>query len=304
MRSLEEMEALRHVLARQSFVLAARELKTSPASITRRIASLEERLGVKLVNRNTRRVHATEAGKRYLSLAQRVIDDVSREELLISRMGKDTDGHLKVLVSKSFGNLHMGGAVGDFMSRYPGIETSVIVSDASLSSLDPIDGGFDLAIRLGEPSASGLFSRSLGDAKWIACASPVYLAASGAPASPDDLGAHKCIRHEMYLPRAWDFSRGGEKVSVKIKGHVSTNSVIIARDLALAGLGIAVIPTYCIGDELSKGRLRQVLPAWRLPGQTIRALYPHSRLQAKKVKVFVDFMRDRFKSAFSSGAFA
>lgn len=298
MRSLEEMEALRHVLARQSFVLAARELKTSPASITRRIAALEERLGVKLVNRNTRRVNATEAGLRYLALAQRVIDDVSREELLISRMGQETDGHLKVLVSKSFGNLHMGGAVGDFMSKYPGIETSVIVSDATLPSLDPIDGGFDLAIRLGEPKASGLFSRSLGEARWILCASPDYLDHAGMLRSPEDLGAHKCIRHEMYLSRAWEFSKGAEKVSVKIKGQVSTNSVIIARDLALSGLGVALVPTYCIANELSSGRLRQVLQDWRLPGQTIRALYPHSHLQARKVKVFVDFMRNRFKAAF------
>jgi len=297
MRSLEEMEALRHVLSRQSFVLAARELKTSPASITRRIASLEERLGVKLVNRNTRRVNATEAGKRYLALAQRVIDDVSREELLISRMGQETDGHLKVLVSKSFGNLHMGSAVGEFMLRYPGIEASVIVSDATLSSLDPIDGGFDLAIRLGEPKASGLFARSLGEARWIVCASPSYLTLAGTPLLPGDLNAHRCIRHEMYMPKSWDFSRGAEKASVQIKGQVSTNSVIIARDLAMAGQGVALIPTYCLKDELASGSLQQVLSEWRLPSQTIRALYPHSRLQARKVKVFVDFMQKRFRTS-------
>lgn len=296
MRNLEEMEALRHVLTRQSFVLAARELHTSPATITRRIAALEESLGVKLVNRNTRSVSATDAGNRYLALAQRVLDDVHREELLISRMNRETDGPLKVLVSKSFGNLHMGGAVGDFMSMYPGIETSIIVSDASLPSLDPIEGGFDLAIRLGEPKASGLFARSLGEAKWIACASPTYLAKAGTPHTPADLSHHKCIRHEMYLSKAWEFAKGLEMQNVKIKGQASTNSVIIARDLAISGLGVSLVPTYCITDELKAGALVQVLSSWKLPSQTIRALYPHSRLQATKVKVFIDFMQKRFRA--------
>ncbi len=297
MRNLEEMEALRHVLTRQSFVLAARELNTSPATITRRIAALEESLGVKLVNRNTRSVSATDAGKRYLALAQRILDEVNREELLISRMNRETDGPLKVLVSKSFGNLHMGGAVGDFMSRYPGIETSVIVSDASLPSLDPIEGGFDLAIRLGEPKASGLFARALGEAKWIACASPAYLAKAGAPEHPADLSDHRCIRHEMYQSQAWGFTKGSEKHVVKIRSQASTNSVIIARDLAISGLGVTLIPTYCIRDELKTGALAQVLPLWKLPSQTIRALYPHSRLQATKVKVFLDFMQKRFRTS-------
>lgn len=296
MRNLEEMEALRHVLTRQSFVLAARELNTSPATITRRIASLEESLGVKLVNRNTRRVSATDAGKRYLALAQRILDDVNREELLISRMNRETDGPLKVLVSKSFGNLHMGSAVGDFMSMYPGIETSIIVSDASLPSLDPIEGGFDLAIRLGEPKASGLFARSLGEARWIACASPAYLEKAGTPSSPADLSRHKCVRHEMYQSKAWEFIKGSEKHVIKIKSQVNTNSVIIARDLAISGLGVTLIPTYCINNELKTGTLVQVLSQWKLPSQTIRALYPHSRLQATKVKVFLDFMQKRFKT--------
>lgn len=296
MRNLEEMEALRHVLTRQRFILAARELNTSPATITRRIAALEESLGVKLVNRNTRQVSATDAGKRYLALAQRILDEVNREELLISRMSLETDGPLKVLVSKSFGNLHMGSAVGDFMSMYPGIETSVIVSDASLPSLDPIQGGFDLAIRLGEPRATGLFARSLGEAKWIACASPTYLEKAGTPQSPADLSQHKCIRHEMYQSKAWDFAKGTEKQIVKIKSQASTNSVIIARDLAISGLGVTLIPSYCLNDELKTGSLAQVLSHWKLPAQKIRALYPHTRLQATKVKVFLDFMQKRFKT--------
>jgi DNA-binding transcriptional LysR family regulator len=114
---------------------------------------------------------------------------------------------------------------------------------------------------------------------------------------PGDLNAHKCIRHEMYMPRSWDFSRGAEKASVRIKGQVSTNSVIIARDLAIAGQGVALIPTYCLKGELASGSLQQVLSEWRLPSQTIRALYPHSRLQARKVKVFVDFMQKRFRTS-------
>lgn len=298
MRHLDEIDTFVRVVAHGSFAVAARELGVSPASATRRVMLLEQRLGVKLLSRNTRKLSVTAAGKRYVAFATRILGEIRQEEFDIGRMNHDVDGPLKILVSKSFGNLHMGQAVADFMAVYPKIRTSIVVSDVSLTSLDPIQGGFDLAVRLGEPKASRLFGRSIGVAEWVACASQEYLDRNGEPRTPEDLERHTCITHQIYLPNGiWKFQSGKTLQSVKVSGHASTNSVMVARHLTLNGLGVSLLPTYCIANDLKTGGLKRILKPYTLPAQTIRVLYPHSKMQPKKVRLFIDFLKARFKKA-------
>lgn len=297
MRHLSEMDTFIKVVSHKSFAMAARELRVSPGSVTRRVMLLEESLGVKLINRNTRKLSVTEAGARYYSFAQRILTEIRTEELEIGQAGKELNGPLRVVVSKSFGTLHMGQAVADFVVRYPKITISLIVSDVSLRSLDPIETGFDLAVRLGEPSETRLLSQGIGTAQWIACASPGYLKKKGEPRAPEDLSEHNCIHHHIYMSDGnWKFRDARIVRSVKINGSATTNSVIVSRQMALSDLGIALLPSYCISDDVKTGKLRHILKGYTLPSQTIRALYPPGSFMPAKTKLFIGFLKERFKA--------
>jgi DNA-binding transcriptional LysR family regulator len=292
---LAEMETFARVAALGSFTSAARDLGISPASVTRRVLLLEESLGAKLLNRTSRKLSLTEAGRRYYGFAERTLAEIRREEMEIRAVTHGLEGSLKVVVSKSFGALHMGQAVAAFITLYPKVRISIIVSDVSLNSLDPIDLGFDLAIRLGEPRNSRLIVQRIGTANWIACASPSYLGGNGEPRAPEDLIRHICVTNPLYPPDGkWTFHSGQSKSEISVAGSVTTNSVIVARQLVVSGLGIALLPDYCCSDDLASGVLRQILPDYSLPPQAIRVLFPRSALQPRKVKLFVDFLRDRF----------
>ena len=296
MRHLSEMDTFIKVVSHKSFAMAARELRVSPGSVTRRVMLLEQSLGVKLINRNTRKLSVTEAGARYFTFAQRILSEIREEELEIGRTQKEPDGPLKVVVSKSFGNLHMGQAVADFVVRYPKIRVSLIVNDVSLHSLDPIECGFDLAIRLGEPAETRMLSQRVGTTRWIACASPGYLKRAGEPKTPEELSRHNCIHHHIYMADGvWKFRDARTVRSVKIDGSATTNSVIVSRQIVLNDLAIALLPSYCISDDIKSGELRQILKDYTLPSQTIRALYPPSGLMPVKTKLFVGFLKERFK---------
>jgi DNA-binding transcriptional LysR family regulator len=291
------MDTFIKVVSHGSFAMAARELRVSPGSVTRRVMLLEQSLGVKLINRNTRKLSVTEAGARYFTFAQRILTEIREEELDIGQSRKELNGPLRVVVSKSFGNLHMGQAVADFVVRYPKIRVSLIVNDVSLRSLDPIECGFDLAIRLGEPAETRMLSQRVGTTRWIACASPSYLKAKGEPKTPEELSRHHCIHHHIYMgDGVWKFrdARGGR--NIKIDGPATTNSVIVSRQIALNGLAIALLPGYCVSDDIKSGKLRQILKNYTLPSQTIRALYPPSGLMPAKTKLFIGFLKERFKA--------
>ncbi len=297
MRHLAEMDTFIKVVSHKSFAMAARELRVSPGSVTRRVMLLEQSLGVKLINRNTRKLSVTQAGERYYIFAQRILAEIQEEEHGIGQARKELDGPLKVVVSKSFGNLHMGQAVADFVASYPNIRLSLMVSDVSLASLDPIESGFDLAIRLGEPAETRMLSQKVGTTQWIACASPGYLKKEGEPKAPEELSRHNCIHHHIYMgDGVWKFRDARSIRSVKINGSATTNSVIVSRQMVLNDLAIALLPSYCVSDDLKAGSLRQILKNYTLQSQTIRALYPPGGLMPAKTKLFIGFLKERFKA--------
>jgi DNA-binding transcriptional LysR family regulator len=296
MRHLAEMDTFIKVVGYKSFAMAARELRVSPGSVTRRIMLLEQSLGVKLINRDTRKLSVTQAGERYYTFASRILAEIHEEELNISRTGKELNGPLKVVVSKSFGNLHMGQLAADFVVRYPEIRVSLTVNDASLNSIDPIGSGFDLAVRLGEPADTRMLSQKVGTAQWIACASPAYLVENGEPSKPGDLERHNCIHHHIYMGDGiWKFRDARSTHNVKIDGPATTNSVIVSRQMVLNDLGIALLPSYCISEDIKSGALRQILKNYTLPSQTIRALYPPGGFMPAKTKLFIGFLKERLK---------
>ncbi len=299
MDSLKAMETYAAVVRSRSYAAAAEGLGVSRAVVTKHVMQLERHLGVRLLNRTTRRVSPTEAGQDYYDFCRKVLTEIREKEAAISSRRSEAEGTLKVMAPKSFGALYLGGAAADFTRRHPGIHVSLWLTDLSLRAFDLVEHGFDLAIRLTAQADSSLMSRGIGTARWVPCAAPAHLAEAGAPRAPADLAHRPCVLHARSpaLPSAagWTFRNRGRAVTVKVSGPLTVNSVQAARDAALAGAGIALLPTYCVGADLKAGRLVAVLPSWRAAEEQISVIFPHRDLLAQKSRLFIEFLAETFQ---------
>jgi DNA-binding transcriptional LysR family regulator len=237
----------------------------------------------------------------YFEFCSRIINDVEEAELSVTKLHKDPRGSLKVLAPKSFGLVHVAPAICAFSKRYPEIKISLMLND---NFVDLMDNGFDLAIKTGELVDSSLVARRLGTTRFVACAAPAYLAAHGAPRTPQDLAEHNCLAHINQAPdQTWHFiatqgNGGGKtagKIAVKVAGGPMGNSVLFLRHAALDGLGVALLPEINIHDDLTSGLLVQVLSDYQTEELPFHVVYPHNRHLAAKVRAFVDCLVDYFK---------
>ena len=242
-----------------SFSAAAKQLGMSRALVSLHVTDLEKRLGVRLLNRTTRSLTLTEVGASYLEYCQRMLAEMNEQESSITQLQKEPRGSLKVAAPKSFGTLYLSDAVVSFSARYPNIQLSLILEDYSFRAYDFVEQGLDVAVRLGDLPDSTLVARKIATLQWIVCASPKYLAHHGEPKTPADLGKHTCLAHVNLDPndRSWRLHSSDHVISVKISGAFSSNSALVLRKAALAGLGIGYLPLYCIEEDLKTGALRQ-----------------------------------------------
>jgi len=279
-----------------SFSAAAKQLGMSRALVSLHVTDLEKRLGVRLLNRTTRSLTLAEAGTNYLEFCQRMLAEIAEQESSIARLQKDPRGSLKVAAPKSFGTLHLSGAVVSFSAKYSAIQLSLILEDYSFRAYDFVEQGLDVAVRLGDLPASTLVARKIAMLQWIVCASPEYLARRGEPKAPADLGKHACLAHVNLDPNdhAWRLHNSDHVIAVKIAGAFSSNSALVLRKAALAGLGIAYLPRYCIDEDLKSGALRQLLPRYSPPERPIYVVYPSASRVPERVRTFVDFLADWF----------
>jgi len=303
MDRLKAMETFVRVVKEGSFAAAADQMGLSRAIVTKHIMQLEKELGARLINRTTRRFNVTEIGQDYVVFCQRMLEQMSEQDALIGRLQEEPRGELKLLTPKSFGSLYLGNIVSDFMALYPDIHVTLILSDSSMRYLDLIENGFDLAIRLTSHVDSSMMARRIGALRWVPCASPDYLARHSAPSSPADLAEHNCLLHTKHADGIWRFAgqgpgKGkGAGETVKVHGPIATNSVMVLRQVALNGKGIALLPTYCIGPDLANGSLRQVLPNHAGPDEAIYVMFPHRQLVPTKIRLFIDFIAERIKQS-------
>lgn len=275
---LVEMESFVRVARTCNFSSAATELGVSPALITRRIQSLETDLGVHIVNRTTRQVSLTEAGKRYFEFCERILEEIQSEERALKRLQDAPSGRLNVIVPMSFGIMEMGKAVTSFMLDFPEIQVSLIISDNWKSTFDPGRYGADLLLRFTRPKDSGLYLRKLGTMGWIACASPEYLRKVGMPKHPTDLSRHSCLLTTRPFEKGiWTFNHTSGVHKVKVSGVVAPSTAITMRYMVLDGAGIALLPLFCVLEDLRERRLVRVLTEYSVPSQIIGAYYPHAR---------------------------
>ena len=295
MDRFDSMRAFAKVVESSSFAGAAARLGISASMVTLHVKELEERLGVRLLNRTTRKVSLTETGRAYYERCTRLLADLEETEQAVSDMHAAPRGELRVNATPAFGILQLTPAIADFTNRFPAISVELMLSERMV---DLIEEGFDLAVRVGELPDSSLIARQLAPCRMVVCGAPSYFEKHGKPRTPADLTAHNCLTVAgtgLSYYRDWQLTAAdGTAVNVLPTGNLRTNSGAVLIVSALAGHGLACLPTYLVGDALQSGRLVTVLDDYMAPPYTLRALYPHNRYLSAKVRAFVDFLGARF----------
>lgn len=289
---LSDMAIFARVVAEGSFTAAARALDLPKSTVSRRVAQLEERLGVRLLHRTTRAVKLTELGAAYHERCARIVAEAEEANLSVASASASPQGLLRVTAPLAFGATFLGDIVAEFLQTYPLASVDVVLTDRRV---DMVEEGFDLAIRIGPKVAeTSFFARRLGPTRLLLCASPAYLERRGAPGSPDDLRDHDCILNgEGARAATWTLRRGEEVVQVPVAGRMRVNHMALAQKAALAGLGVAVLPVVQAEPDLLEGRLRELLPGWNPSDASVYAVYPTNRHLSAKVRAFLDLLVQR-----------
>jgi DNA-binding transcriptional LysR family regulator len=276
-----------------SFAAAARHFGISPEMAGNHVRGLEKHLGVRLLNRSTRRLNLTEAGGVYYERCTRILADIQDAEAEVGVLQASPRGLLRIAVPVTFGVLHVAPAVSDYITCYPEIRIDIVVSDRFVNL---IEEGFEVAIRVGELQDSGLIARRLASARLIVCAAPSYLQRAGRPETPADLSRHACLIYtETATPEIWKFqSQDGRTETVHVSGPLTSTNPAFVHRMALAGHGVVRGPTFSLGADVAEGRLVPLLTGWRSHELSIHALYPHRSLLSAKIRSFVDFLAERF----------
>jgi DNA-binding transcriptional LysR family regulator len=290
---LHEMRTFLRVAHHESFALAARELGLSASAVSKQIRQLEQRLGVRLLNRTTRRVRLTEPGRVYVASAQRVLDDLEEVEATLRGLQGEPRGTLRVSAGQDFGWLYLCEILGEFAGAHPHLRIDLELTDRSV---DLIDEGFDVVLRIARPTSSTLRVRRLGTCETVLCASPAYLDAYGAPASPAELAKHSCIEYAYAATGAWPFVLRGRAQAIPVSGRLRANSGWALRAFALAGQGIAWLPRCMVHEQLESGALRSVLDDALDGDLDLMALLPPGRHVAAKSRAFVDFAAEHLRA--------
>jgi len=278
-----------------SISAAARELGVTPAAVSKRLAQLEDRLGVRLFQRSTRRIGLTGEGGLYLENARRILGDLEDLDRLVAGRQAEARGLLKVNAPLGFGRTYIAPAVALFRRRHPGVALQLELSDRAA---DFVRDGIDLAIRFGDPPGTRVIARKIAPNRRLVCASPRYLDEHGRPSTPHDLLRHQCIvlRQNEEAYNLWRFSRGTQTETVKVRGALSSNDGEVTMTWGLAGLGILQRAEWDLARYLRSGRLEQLLPDYQLPPADIYAVFPERHHLSAKVRVFVDFLLEYFEA--------
>lgn len=294
MDGLDDLSFFTVVVKRGSLAAAAQELGITPPAVSKRLAALEARLRVRLLNRTTRRMSLTPEGETYLGEGQRLVAELEELERKISGGSVVPQGLLRINATLGFGRKHVTPELSRFARAYPEVEVQMHLSDRPVNL---VEQAFDLAIRFGEQLDSRITARKLADNRRFLCASPAYIAAHGMPASPRDLHRHSCIvlRESDEIYGSWHFRSGTRQETVKVRGPLSTNDGEAALSWALDGHGIVLRSEWDAAPYLRSGRLQLLLEDWDAPPADIYILFPtKSHLQAK-TRAMVDFMLEAFR---------
>ncbi|WP_026354524.1 LysR family transcriptional regulator [Massilia niastensis] len=293
MDGLSDLSFFALLIKQGSLAGAAQELGVTPPAVSKRLAAIEARLRVRLLNRTTRRMSLTPEGETYLAEGERLVAELEALERKISGGSVVPQGLLRISATLGFGRKYVTPLLSRFAKQYPEVEVQLHLTDRPVNL---VEQAFDLAIRFGEQPDARLTARKLADNRRFLCASPAYIAARGVPASPRDLHNHSCIvlRESDEIFGSWHFRSGTRQETVKVRGPLSSNDGETVLAWALDGHGIVLRSEWDVAPYLRSGRLRVLLTEWTTPPADIYVLFPtKSHLQAK-TRAMVDFMLDAF----------
>jgi DNA-binding transcriptional LysR family regulator len=289
---VDDREVFFNVVEANGFGAAARRLETTPASVSRRVKSLEQRLGVRLLQRTTRKLSLTEAGERYFREGRRLLHELDDLEQALTASAHEPEGELRIVAPMSFGQRRLAPLVVRFAKLHPKLRISLILEDRET---DLIDAAADLAIRIGHPADSSMIARAIAPVPRHACASPEYLERRGYPESPEDLLHHDCLHYNLISEREeWTFLSDNGEQTLAIRGNFCSNNGDVLAEAAVQGLGITLLPNFIVEEGLAGGRLVKVLENYERAPLTLFALYPSRQHVPAKTRRFLDFLLDHF----------
>lgn len=287
MDKLHAMATFVQIAERGSLTAAAQGLDTSLSSVVRTLAALEADLGVRLLNRTTRRIALTAEGQQYLERCRRILADMEDAEQALRGTAQDPSGLLRVTAPVLFGQLHVAPVVDAFLARHRRTQVELILLDRVVSL---VEEGIDLAVRIGPLSDSSMVAVPVGQIRRVAVASPALLAAAGTPAHPQDLGSLPCVRFTALMPgTTWHFIENGRALAIEVAGRFACNQAATCVDACVAGLGFGLFLSYQVRRPLEAGQLKEVLTDFEPPPLPVSLVLPHTRWLAPRVRVFVDF---------------
>ncbi len=291
-----DMAAFVRAVERGGFSSAARELGLSPSAISKLVTRMEDRLGVRLINRTTRRLALTPEGEAFFHRAQRILADIEEAENEVARFRERPSGKLRINVGTAFGGYQFVPAMPEFLARYPEIEVELTMTDRIV---DLMEEGADVGIRSGALIDSSLVARRICDMERVICASPAYLKKHGTPRKPADLANHNCL---VLAPsphfHQWPFDYADGTRNVEVRGNVTASNAETLVQLAIMGLGIIRLADVIVGDAIAKGLLRPVLAdVHHVEPLPLYALFPHGRHRSPRVAALVDFLVEKFADA-------
>ena len=293
MNALTAMTVFVEVARRGGFSAAARSLNLSTTAASRQVGELERMLGVTLLRRTTRQVSLTEAGSRYLPRAATILDEIERLHAEISATDATPSGKLRVTAPPALGYGWIAPLAVEFAERHPAIQLEMEFTERLV---DLVAEGVDAAIRAGPLPSSSLVAHRIIDIRYVLCASPSYLDARGRPAHPDQVSDHDCIHWRGSADgETWVFAKGGRRVSVPIRARLLISNFLAEREATLRGLGLAVLPSLDVRDDLQSGRLVRVLDDWEIPSGRLSLVRPSTPFEPAKLRTFIDFITDRLR---------
>lgn len=295
MDRFKQMETFVAVAARGSLSAAALVEGVAPAIIGRRIDALEERLGVKLLVRTTRKMTLTYEGSAFLEDCQRILNEVHNAEATVSAGGVKASGHLRVTAPAGFGRRHVAPLMPAFLDAHPDVTLALDLSDRLV---DLVNEGFDCAVRLGELPDSSLVSLRLGENRRVCVAAPAYLSARGAPRTLDDLAHHNCLAFGAGAnqQRGWTFQHNGEIVITRVSGTMECTDGAVLHEWCLEGYGLAWRSWWEVGDDIHAGRLVTVLDEFAAPPIGIHAVFPQRKHLPLRVRLFIDYLKHHYSN--------
>lgn len=292
MGQLEEMQNFVRVVEAGSISKAAGQLGVAKSGVSRRLAELESRLGVRLLNRTTRRSSLTEAGRNFYEGAVKLLGDVAELNTTAIDSDASLEGTLRLAVPLSFGLCHLSPAIDEFIKAHPGL---TVIIDFSDRHIDLVEQGVDLAIRISELRDSSLQARRICPVRILLCASPEYLARHGAPVNPEELRAHRILRYDVgggSMIRLED--EQGREHAIPTRPHIIANNGDFLRDMAMAGHGITLTPSFIAWQAIASGDLLPVMPGYRPRQLNAYAVYPQTLYLSRRARLFIDFLVERF----------